>query len=286
MAAQAKRGRPRQSGARYPSGKLKPVQEPMSGVLWQRLKQHGRQLGLDPRLLTELGRLNWFGELTVAQTAAGHRIAGIYGRYEHFKKLRRSARSPSYEQGFGEAGVAEELIGPDALAERESRIRDATAKFVELVGVDHPDSPTPGLIPRSLRGPVETLCVEDCSISPVLYEPVRQLLQRLAVHWRMTPGVAPRQQAQSPSSKALRHAPLHFNRHQDAAESAAPQAQQQRRPNLDRIFWMTVAKKLRPDLSEDALGGAYDIQQALKQREIFRRAKARRSGSVIPYDRG
>ena len=51
----------RKSGERYPSGKLKPRKmlkpdiEPMSPALWQRIRQHGRQLGADPRLETELG---------------------------------------------------------------------------------------------------------------------------------------------------------------------------------------------------------------------------------------
>ncbi|MES2392757.1 MAG: hypothetical protein V4555_14020, partial [Acidobacteriota bacterium] len=48
----------------------------------------------DPRLATELGRLNWNGELTVAMTAAGHRISEIYGRYEGYKRKGRHTRSP------------------------------------------------------------------------------------------------------------------------------------------------------------------------------------------------
>jgi hypothetical protein len=266
-------GRTRKAGERFPSGKLKPTAEPMSGALWQRIKRDGVRLGLDPRLNTELGRLNWFGELTIAQTAAGHRIAAIYGRYESFRKLRRSVASPSYMTASGDAGMAEELLGEVGLAELEKKIRDATTAFQSL----HRE------IPARLRSHVETLCVEDRPVSPALYLDLRAMLQRLAIAWKITGGARAAQanDARGPSRSGP---PLHFNRHEGEGERQVPgrAASPAPKPSIDRSFWIVVAKKLRPDLSEEQLGEAYELQQALKQREIFRLAKAVRRGNVVP----
>lgn len=291
-------GRRRNDGERYPGGKLrprsklKPDVEPISGVLWQRLRAHGRALGIDQRLTSELGRLNLYGELTVAMTAAGLRIAEIYGRYEGLKGLRRSTKSPSYNASYGESGIAEELLGVDAMDILEDRIRKATEAYHKLVGreafidekrVRYPE--IPGMIPAKLRNVIEQLCVEDKPVSPAAYDDIREFLHQLAIVWKIQAAV----QSPSPNMAAGRggrHGPaLHFNKHEDAANpDATGKPAEPKRPNLDRIFWIQVAKVLRPDLNEHELGEAFDIQQALKAREIFRRAKERKGGTnVVPF---
>lgn len=284
-------GRPRKDGERYACGKIKPRKklkpdlEPISGVLWQRMKQHGKQAGLDPRITTELGRLNWFGELTVAMTAAGFRIAEIYGRYERYKRLSRSVRSPSYNASYGEAGTAEELLGDVALAELEQRIIDATTAYERLVGKveGYQGRPDPGLIPRHLRNPIETLCVEDRAINPTLYDDIREFLQQLAIVWKIQSAPST---AGGNSAVANRHGPaLHFNKHEEIEAPAGQEKAAPKRPNLDRIFWIQVARVIAPHLDTQELGIAYDMQQALKAREIFRRAKERKAGSnVVPFN--
>ncbi len=241
----------------------------MSGVLFQRLKQHGKRVGVDERLVTELGRLNWFGELTLAQTAAGFRIAEIYGRYEGLKKLRRSKSSPSYEGTYGEAGAAEELLGPQALLLLEDRIRSATEAFDKLQNflVDQH-------IPRRFCDAIEQLCVEDRAISPVAYPGIRQVLDMLGRAWSISTPASVRSQA-SPKVGGRAHTPLHFNQHEAAEVDAPAPAVVEKRPNIDRIYWLVVAKRLRPDLSDKKLGEVYDIQRALKDRAIAEHKKKR-----------
>jgi hypothetical protein len=200
-------GRRRKSGERYPSGKLKPRKtlkpdiEPMSPALWQRIRQHGRQLGADPRLETELGRLNLHGELTVAMTVTGFGIGEIYGRYESYNRLSSSPKSPSYNASVGEAGISEDLLLPEQIEDRERRIRNATRAWEQLEAK----------IPHELRGPIHDLCVSNKHVSPVLYEDIRQLLSRLATEWNMHG--APRES--TPPTVNRRHGPpLHFNKHE------------------------------------------------------------------------
>lgn len=296
MLREALVGRRRVDGERYESGRLrprgkgrKPDLEPISGVLWQRMRQHGRTLGLDPRLTTELGRLNMFGELTIAMTAAGFRIAEIYGRFEGYKRKGRSTRSPSYNASYGEAGIAEELLTPEQLDMLESRIREASEAFEKLVGRAWASDENydlipgiPGQIPKHLRAAIEQLCVEDKPINPTALDDIRELLQSLAISWKITsaPAGSPGNARQS---NALRGPSLHFNKHEETAPDGTPKPAEVKRPNLDRIFWIQVARKIAPHLTTEELGLAWDIQQALKQREIFRLAKERKRGNVVPF---
>lgn len=273
-------GRRKSTGERYPGGKLKPNKnkpdvEPISGALWQRIKQNAKQLALDPRCTTELGRLNWFGEFTVAQTAAGFRIAEIYGRFERYKKLKRGAKSPSYDATFGEAGAAEELMGDAALEQLQARIRDAHEKFVALQ--DNITRTAPRLRPY-----IEALCVEDHAINPVLYDPMRTFLGLMAVKFAIHS--APPATALS-GRHALRGPSLHFNKHEDPDTPAAAGASPAPKPvNLDRAAFFEVAKKIAPHLDTKQIEVAYDTQQALKARAVFRRAKERKAGTnVIPF---
>jgi hypothetical protein len=267
-------GRPRENGARYPSGKLRPRKtskpdiEPISPALWGRIKTHGKQLCLDPRLSTELGRLALHGELTAAMVVAGFRVAEIYGRYEGFKRLRRSPKSPSYNASYGEAGVAEELLGAQQIEDLERRIREAT-RSVELLEAE---------IPHNLRGPVQDLCVSSQPISPAIYEDIRQLLQRLAIGWHLHG--APRGDAATPGRNG-RHGPaLHFNKHEEAPEAvtvAIPTPESPKKPNYDRIYFIEILCRENPQIDSRRAAELYDETQARKQRELFRAAKAKRS---------
>jgi hypothetical protein len=214
----------------------------MSGAIWQRLRQHGRRIGSDPRLVTELGRLNWFGELTGVQVAAGLRIAQIYTRYERLKRLARSARSPSYEPGFGDPDIAEDRLAPDQLEDLEEDNRDATAKFRELQKQ----------IPSDLRSPVESLCVEDRNINPVILTRVRTLLDQLAVYW----GITTKNRSKRPTTP-----------------SSASEAEVVKRVNFDRMCWFEVLRRTFPHLSDKQISHIIATHRALVDRRRFQAEK-------------
>lgn len=273
----AKVGRPKQSGERYPSGKLKPQGSAMSGVLWRRLVDYGHQVGVDQRLASELGRLWHFRELTLAQLVAGQRIGEVYGRYERFKNLKRSLRSPSYERSYGEAGAHEDHLGLDMMTEMERQIRAAESEFKFLNGetifLPHSYQPVlnPGKIPAKLRSIIEALCVEDRSINPMAYDDVREVLEDLAIVWKVN-GSRSRSKA---AGDAIQRPQL----------PGTPKPLKE--PNLDLIYWIKVMRKLRPDLDEQQLGHVYATQQVLKQRELVRRATVGggKSRKVVPFPR-
>jgi hypothetical protein len=105
--ADSKRGRPRAEGDRYPSGKLKPKQQPiidfqsapMTGSMWQRLVSNAGDVFNDQGLATEITCLGATGKLTPAEVATGIR-AGIYGRYEYYQRIKRTTASPYYVREF------------------------------------------------------------------------------------------------------------------------------------------------------------------------------------------
>lgn len=163
------KGRKRKAGQRYPSGKYKPQNlNLMSPAQWRRIKDHGSQLSMDPRLGTELGRLNLVqGELNAEQVAVGHRIAAIYGAYERLHGRRRSVVSPSYQMGYGRSP--------------EGDCDEATAQRIDADWKRVQEN-----IPPWGRAVLEQLCVEDRAISPAQFGTVRQMLDRLALHLNMS----------------------------------------------------------------------------------------------------
>lgn len=269
-------GRHREIGDRYPSGKLKrrkstkPDLEPISPALWGRIKQQAIEFARDPHGTSELGRLNLHGELTMAMTVAGFRIGEIYLRYEATERLSRSAKSPSYNASYGEGGIAEELLLPEQIEDLIRRQQEARRAWAMLEAE----------IPHELRTPIQELCVEDKHVSPIYYEDIRRLLSRFATAWNVHGAPRP-----AGANSHDRHGPpLHFNKHEaikgasitrtiNNAQPRAPVAPIEKRQNYERIAFMMVLRKAAPHLTEDQLSEAFDYEQALKQREIFRNAK-------------
>lgn len=258
-----RRGRPTKPGPRYPNGQLKhkPAIEPIAPALWQRIVTEAKKKTIDERLGSELGRLFLHGELTSPQIAAGFRLAEVYGTFERYKGKRRSTASPSYEASSrGDHLVAEELIGPDALQIMEERIQAAQTKFNALQ--KHFEDKK---VPRGVRNALEELCVEDRIISSLILPDLRNALDELGQFFGFT---------------TARHALK-----QVAASPRKPTLQQdgeaKRAPNLDRMYWIEVVRRLRPDLSTDQLIEAHEVQRALVARGIFRRSKEKRRDNVI-----
>jgi hypothetical protein len=159
-------GRPDLAGERFPCGKLKPR---VTGAEVKRILEHAAQAARDRRFGSEVGRLLLAGKLTTDEAATAFAIGDIYGAYERFEGLRRAARSPAYEGGFGRSGPIESKEYLRAHAEAKSRFRFLAEILSEF--------------PVRARTVIETLCVENLSIAsgdPELMESLRALLQVIA----------------------------------------------------------------------------------------------------------
>jgi len=99
-AAKRRRGRPRQPGNRYPSGKLRP--EPANAVmLWKRQEVAVEKDLIRPEWGSEIGRLRRFDNITIEEMAMALRWAELRGRADAISGTQRpSAASPSYDRGF------------------------------------------------------------------------------------------------------------------------------------------------------------------------------------------
>lgn len=252
-------GAPRQSGERFPSGKLKPkpAGEPIAPAAWARLRTDVVKLTGDARLASQVGRLSFHRQLTDKQTVTAFRIGEIYGAYERFKGKRRSTRSPSYEMGFGGSdGIAEELMDAETLAQLEARIRAAETSFLTLQ--DELES-----YPRAARAALEQLCVEDCAINPMHLNDIAGLLDRVSKSIGETGSKKRRRrigQARARASAA------------PAPSTTTPPAPA-RRTDKDKTAWLAFMHAMRPDLDDKELQAAHDFFVAMKDREQFNRGK-------------
>lgn len=261
LMANLKVGRPRKSGERFPSGQLKPAKkpnnEPMSPTQWQRIVQHGKAFSSDERLWrSEVARLQAIGELTAAQTVAGLRIGALYGTYERLNGLpRRSTCSPSYEMSFRSGFAAFELLTADAMKERTLREIDASVAFKACRDK----------IPHECRLIVEMACVDNQPIGAPNYGILRAVLNLMIEHFSLLK----RKSIAEDRQRGRSHTPLHFNAHEAAAPEAEAKVQSPR--NADRHAFKLAMKKLRPDLTDDGIFAAWEIVQALKDREVHNR---------------
>jgi hypothetical protein len=263
----ATRGRPRIEGERYPSGKLKPVAAPapaseISGALWQRMLADHTEIFSDTAFATELTRLGATRKLTPREVSTGLRIAGIYGRFEHYKNLSRSAASPYYIREFVAEGVAIDAVdftgrdagelGRDEAFDREKREQDAVRAFKELQRV----------LPMSARSAVEALCVENVHIGFQQLIAVREALEIVS------DGLPDKTTGLSRKQKRAR-------RKRIRPMLAEPTKAMPIRLNPLKTAFIAVQRKLSPHLDEEGLERAWEFMSALKSREDFRLEKAR-----------
>src|SRR6185369_8223603 len=214
----------------------------------------------------ELSRLSMMGELTLAQTAAGMRLAEIYGRFERSIGRRRSAASPAYAIGHGDPDLAEDRMTDEQLtqlAETRARARQA---FLDL----QEDLP---VYPPRARALVEALCVEDRPLEPLALEEAKAVLDHLVrafgPKWReKKPGPGRPQRSRPAPSEAPRAAPV------QAGDTPA------------KIAYRMALRVLRPDLDDSDIERAYklqtDLQAAISDRERFRQSKEIRKSAAIP----
>lgn len=251
--AKKRGGRPRKPGERYRSGDLRPTGEPLAPAAWQRQLQAARKLIIDPKFGCEIGRLEASKELNSVHVTAAHKVGEIYGRYERFSGKRRSTKSPSYQSGQGSSGADDDRLTQeqrDTLAEIEGA---AFRSFQALSGEMQK-------FPRSLRDMVEQLCVDDRAVNPTRLSDLRSALDTLARFFGTTT-----------SAKRAPHAHRSLTR---AVRSTAKPAKP--RVDLDRQAFITVARAMRPDLSDQELSQAHEFTRAIKARAIVRRGKENR----------
>lgn len=273
------RGRPRAEGERYPSGKLKPAaaevaapneggRKPISGALWQRMLADGEKVFGDARFGTELGRLGAIGAITPSEVGTGFRIAGIYGRFEYYKNLKRSAASPHYIREYISEGAGSdtELINFTAkegrerdrsfnVDDREIRETEATAAFKDLQAV----------LPFEYRGQVEMLCVENIHVG---YQGLIRARIGLAIAKEYFSDLEKGVSRKDRRKKLRRPA---------RTEPALAPKSASLNPFKDAFF--AVRRKRSPSIPEADLEQEWNVLCALKSRQDFRREKSER-GSI------
>lgn len=271
--AYGQRGRPRAEGERYPSGKLKPPvptadtgHTPISGALWQRMLADGEKIFGDARFGTELGRLGAIGSITPSEVATGIRVAGIYGRFEYYKNLRRSAASPHYIREFMAEGAGSdtELVNftakegrerdrsfnPD---DRELREQDATKAFKELQEI----------LPFEYRTQLEMLCVENVHVG-------FQGLQRARI------GLAITKEYFADLEKGITKKDRKKRLRRALAPTPKPKFPA---VNAFKEAFFKVQSAINPHLDDGELERAWGVLCALKARSDFRQEKSERGST-------
>jgi hypothetical protein len=268
-------GRPRKEGERYPSDKLKPAQaappsaaSEISGALWQRMLQDHAKVFSDTAFATELTRLGATGKLNPREVSTGLRIAGIYGRFEYYKNLSRSAASPHYIREFISEGAAIDaeplsfkddkeigrIFDEDPEKAREKREQDAVEAFKELQHV----------LPMPLRSAVEALCVENIHVGFQQLIAVRQALEIVSDGLKDKATGLSRKQKRAKRKRVRPVLP-------------EPTKAKPIKLNPLKTAFIAVQRKLSPHLDEDGLERAWEIMNAMKSREDFRLEKAESS---------
>lgn len=254
-----RKGRPRKSGERKPSGDLK--KRPNEGIapaIMGRIKAFAKFFS-DPKFVSLLAMLEAAGELTAVQSATGARIGEIYRTYHRLKHLKEQPKSPSYEQGFGSSDLAEERMSTEQLEAFEAQIRKAEENWLAI-------DDQLGVIPRNLRQAVMDLCVYDTAINPMLYPDMRRFLD-LAAEYFARRGRAPAGDKTPVNLRVL------VARSPTMVPSVAAAPPRVRRPDTATHALEAVVRKLRPDLDADGVAQVREIFTAVRDREEFRRKK-------------
>lgn len=268
--SRTKPGRPPKGGPRYDCGRRKPTGDPRGNRDWQFIREHGKRLGADAKLSTEIGRLAFDGQLTDTQVEAAFLVGRVYGEFRQFKRKRSSPASPGYLRCFGDPDGQEDEENPSAepLIDEHDRQREETAlerrsrraerRFEKLTECFGALPPGPA---QRVRKAIEALCVEDRFITAAEIEEAAPMLDWIASKF----GLAA---APPTSSIAIRGR---------SARRAAPQHVRDRRVELDKQAWLKCTRALRKDLSEAQLETAWRTFQQLcaaeRDRERFRRDK-------------
>ncbi len=271
-----RKGRPRKAGDRTPCGALKRVAD--NGLTPTAIKRITEDLARgagDKRFESEVARLLFEKKLNDREAAAAFKVGEIYGRYERLHSKRRSAVSPSYMIGrTGAPELADERMTSDQIAAREKRERDTEAAFLAI------QDEIPSYPPR-WRAILEHLCVENLHVPEIWLPELRWMLEKIAKAARV-PGQKGAKAgerggtgaAKQPQGTLSRPKGTDVRPNGTASPSIVPRQSFDHHSGDDRDAWLTVARKLRPDLDDMALLEAYRFQGALRDRAVFMRERA------------
>lgn len=168
---------------RYPSGDIKPQDEPkeraFAPTLVKRIVEHGRKLGIDKRLGSQLGILHMQGVLTETEFEAGLRYADTVAAYEQSKgHPPRHSRSQGFE--FGRKGnssmdlEALRRMDPEAAEKIEDKIKRRRRKLEKAY------KRTQDAIPHG-HEVLNRVCCDDLHVAAQHHEGLKALLRVLAV---------------------------------------------------------------------------------------------------------
>lgn len=191
---------------RYPSGDPKPQHEERgkAPALVKRIMDHAVSLGADARCATVLGRMHLEGILTETEFAAGMLYAEDVGAYERVKgHPRRTARSPSFDSGFGRSDVdleALERMDPDAAAKLKARMQRRVRRIEKRY---HKAQNCIPHLPILLSTLIEEVCCNDRPVHGVHHATVKAMLSNLAKRcYRLNEIDSPAQRAPKRDKKA------------------------------------------------------------------------------------
>lgn len=167
----SRKGRPKQAGPRYPSGKLKPESPAPTQI--KRMVAMAQIGAADPLLSTQLGWLRLMKIITDKQTAAGTMYAALAGQNDRAVGFpRRTTASPSYERGFiGSASVGGEEFEQAKIDAIKDRFKAAHEVLVRQ-GI-------------TAARTVNTVCVDNKTLDWDRHEHFENGLDALAEHFRL-----------------------------------------------------------------------------------------------------
>jgi hypothetical protein len=130
---------------------------------WQRL----RQLGTNPLIATEVGRLTFRGDLSSLQADTAFAIARIYGAHDRAIGARRWPASPVYETGRGRDARLFEDDAERGRSERAMAAFDALTDELRKIG-------------KPVMSVVVGLAVDDAAVPPGMMAVAKAALDQLA----------------------------------------------------------------------------------------------------------
>lgn len=167
---------------RYPSGERKPDEDRgKAPALVKRIMDHAVSIGADARCATELGRMHLQGVITESEFAAGLLYAEDVGAYERIKgHPRRTARSPSFDSGYGRSDLdleALERMDPEAAEKAKTRLNRQERRILKRYEKAQLHIPH---LPILLSTLLEQVCCNDLPVMAVHHPAIKAMLSNLA----------------------------------------------------------------------------------------------------------
>jgi hypothetical protein len=227
-----------------------------------------KALALDPRMSPDYapGQLFLLGLVSASELEDGSRVARIYGRFERLHGKRRSSASPDYRLGRGRGQEPDD--DAEAIEEDFALLRDALLVYgasalaaVEQFWVEG----------RHLDGRALPEILRVTSAARRQFDQVRKRRKTGAASVRAA--APPRLREADVVSPAL--PPGHSPEGRPPVSAKGHAAAPPRPAPYDKQAWAMLARAINPAIEGREIDAAWDAFTALKERERFRRDKAR-----------